>query len=192
MRKKFSLEMIKSVCHNSKQLTNEEQCIYLGGGDGSLENPYSMDEYFAMLDSGTWTGGYIQDSDGVVSYGMTEARVYGGGYYNYAGTYIGSTSEYIEYTMTSFILSMENSGWEQFIEAFGGVVDPTGYCDYMNQELTDLKIRLAAKASEQGYSGDDSFDYVVSKVGECTWKVSLVDTITGKTIGSETINMLGL
>lgn len=191
MRKKFSIDMLESMCSEKDLLTKEVQSIYIGGGDGSKDNPYSMDDYYAMVDSGTWTGGYIQDSEGI-SYGMAETRAYGGGYTNYAGTYIGSTASYTEYTMTSFLLSMESSGWDQLAGYTLGQIPGFGdYTSYMAQEYNDTKLRLAAEASKQGYSGDDRFDYVISQAGEYTQKMSLVDTKTGKIISSETINLFG-
>jgi len=191
MRKKLSIEILESMCCEKDILTKEVQNIYIGGGDGSKNNPYSMDEFYAMLDSGTWTGGYIQDSEGI-SYGMAETRVYGGGYTNYAGSYIGSTASYTEHTMTSFILSMESSGWDQAAGHGLSKIPVLGdYTSYMAQEYKDAKVRLAAKAAQQGYSGDDRFDFVISQAGEYTQRMSLVDTKTGKIISSETINGFG-
>ena len=87
MRKRLSIDLLKSTFSEKDLLTKEIQSIYIGGGDGSKENPYSMDEFYAMLDSGTWSGGYVQNSDGI-AYGMVQERIYGNGYTNYAGTYI--------------------------------------------------------------------------------------------------------
>ncbi|MCR5334336.1 MAG: hypothetical protein K6E45_05365 [Bacteroidaceae bacterium] len=53
MRKRLSIDLLKSTFSEKDLLTKEIQSIYIGGGDGSKENPYSMDEFYAMLDSGT-------------------------------------------------------------------------------------------------------------------------------------------
>lgn len=123
---------------------------------------------------------------------MAQERIYGYGYTNYAGTYIGSTSSYTECTMTSFILSMESSGFDQMIgQIFGNIPGVGEYTSYMAQDYNDVKIRLAAEAAKQGYSSDDKFDFVISRAGEYTQKFSLIDTKTGKIICSETINLFG-
>ena len=94
--------------------------------------------------------------------------------------------------MTSFLLSMESSGFDQIIgQIFGNIPGIGEYTSYMAQEYNDVKIRLAAEAAKQGYSSDDKFDFVISRAGEHTQKFSLVDTTTGKVICSETINLLG-
>lgn len=61
----------------------------------------------------------------------------------------------------------------------------------MQQEINDIRVRLAAEASSQGYSGDDKVDFVMSREGPYTNKMSLVDSQSGKVIGSETINGFG-
>ena len=37
-----------------------EQRIFVGGGDGSVYNPYTQFEYDCMLYSGSWNGGYVE------------------------------------------------------------------------------------------------------------------------------------
>ena len=50
-----------------------------------MENPYSMSECDEMLDNGTWTGGYVKDDSGQVSYVMQSVTVQG-----YSGSGSGS------------------------------------------------------------------------------------------------------
>ena len=52
---------------------------------GTMENPYSMSECDEMLDNGTWTGGYVRDDSGTVSYVMQSVTVQG-----YSGSGSGS------------------------------------------------------------------------------------------------------
>ena len=52
---------------------------------GTMENPYSMSECDEMLDNGTWTGGYVKDDSGTVSYVMQSVTVQG-----YSGSGSGS------------------------------------------------------------------------------------------------------
>lgn len=32
--------------------------------DGSKTDPYTMEEYYDMVEDGTWTGGYVKDDQG--------------------------------------------------------------------------------------------------------------------------------
>lgn len=53
---------------------------------GTKENPYTMEEYEALLDAGTWQGGFVRDDAGSVVYTMKEVTVNGySGYSGYSG-----------------------------------------------------------------------------------------------------------
>ncbi|MCR4592119.1 MAG: hypothetical protein K5672_03080 [Bacteroidaceae bacterium] len=75
------------------QLTSElplldvlDQAVIIGGGDGSVTNPYSESEADSMIDAGTFTGGYVQDADGTVCYWLGVVTV------------LGTSSNYDDYT----------------------------------------------------------------------------------------------
>ena len=60
-------------------LSETELAMFFGGGDGSLNNPYTEAEFNAMCDNGTWTGGYVGDTymlGQVFSYGSSNYHVY--------------------------------------------------------------------------------------------------------------------
>lgn len=40
-------------------ISEVEQRMFVGGGIGTLDDPYTMEEFERMLVSGTWEGGYV-------------------------------------------------------------------------------------------------------------------------------------
>ena len=56
-------------------LTKEEMEILKGGGDGSYGSPYTKDEFYALLDSDSFNGGYVQGWGYVNA--LEEVAVYG-------------------------------------------------------------------------------------------------------------------
>lgn len=112
MKKRLTVQMLEKLHREQGLLSKEMQRHYVGGGNGSLSDPYTMDEYYTMLNSGTWTGGYIQSIDGI-RYGYPETRVYSGGYTDSSGIFVPGTATSTECTLASFIRSLESSGLEQ-------------------------------------------------------------------------------
>lgn len=56
-------------------LTKEEMEILKGGGDGTCGSPYTFDEFYALLDSNSFYGGYVGDWGYVIA--LEEVVVYG-------------------------------------------------------------------------------------------------------------------
>lgn len=42
---------------------------------GTKDNPYTSDEAYSLIDEGAFKGGYVIDSNGLVSYWLSEAEV---------------------------------------------------------------------------------------------------------------------
>lgn len=63
---------------------------------GTIGNPYSMSECDAMLDNGTWPGGYVKDDSGTVSYVMQSVTVQG-----YSGSGSGSEEHGSDYEFST-------------------------------------------------------------------------------------------
>ena len=58
---------------------------------GTQENPYSLEEYESLSESGQWQGGYITDETGSVVYALKDAVFYGSkGYSGYGSSGSGS------------------------------------------------------------------------------------------------------
>ena len=54
-------ELAKSVSKSKTMsiITGEEQRVYVGGGDGSWNNPFCESVFQQMLNNGTWEGGFV-------------------------------------------------------------------------------------------------------------------------------------
>lgn len=50
------LALIMPIIH-----PNEMRC-YIGGGDGTQQNPYTYDEFFHLASGGSWHGGWVEDA----------------------------------------------------------------------------------------------------------------------------------
>jgi hypothetical protein len=66
-----------SMASSLNVLSENETKSVLGGGDGTSSNPFTEEEFYAMLDAGTWTGGYVAG----LGYAAPEVTVTG--YYKY-------------------------------------------------------------------------------------------------------------
>ena len=64
---------IESMKQELTVLVNPEK--YFGGAKGDHDDPYSQNEFFAMLESGTWAGGYVEGW----GYGTAIVEVIGSG-----------------------------------------------------------------------------------------------------------------
>lgn len=53
------------------------QAAMNNSGYGSNNNPYSMNDAIGLLDNGTFSGGYVRDEAGIISYWMPELVVWG-------------------------------------------------------------------------------------------------------------------
>lgn len=59
MKRRITKQSLEELKTSLTMLTVGEQEYYVGGGSGTKEDPYTEVEYFRMLDSGTWSGGYV-------------------------------------------------------------------------------------------------------------------------------------
>lgn len=65
MKRKITRQSLDELRKSLTILPLCEQEYYVGGGSGTKEAPYTDVEYYRMLDSGTWTGGYVLFPDDV-------------------------------------------------------------------------------------------------------------------------------
>lgn len=47
------------------RISEVEQRSFIGGGDGSRDNPFTVAEFDQMCDSGTWVSGYYVEGCGI-------------------------------------------------------------------------------------------------------------------------------
>lgn len=67
------IPVLERLAREMQVLSETEQRRYIGGGNGSPDNPYTLAEYFSLQSGGCWYGGYV------VGQGYTDANGYWGG-----------------------------------------------------------------------------------------------------------------
>ena len=66
--KKISIGLLGELAKNQQRISELEMKGFLGGGSGTIDDPYSEYEAAISIDFGTFKGGYVEDSHGIVSY----------------------------------------------------------------------------------------------------------------------------
>ena len=66
--KKISIGLLGELAKNQQRISELEMKGFLGGGSGTIDGPYSEYEAAISIDFGTFKGGYVEDSHGIVSY----------------------------------------------------------------------------------------------------------------------------
>lgn len=83
MKRKISLQ---KLAEEMPILNVLDQAHMIGGGDGSYSNPFTQLEVDALINSGSFYGGYVQDGSGEICYWISPVTVYGtNGYSGYCG-----------------------------------------------------------------------------------------------------------
>ena len=60
MKRKLTRKSLDELALIMPVLSGDVQRRYVGGGDGSKENPFTEEEYDGMVNAGTWYGGYVE------------------------------------------------------------------------------------------------------------------------------------
>ena len=63
MKQKLTVLSLEQLAKEMPILSEQEQCSYWGGGTGTWEDPYSYEEYQKLVQSGSWSGGYVMGSE---------------------------------------------------------------------------------------------------------------------------------
>ena len=180
-RTKISLHLLEDIADGA--LTQEELQGFVCGGDGTYTNPCSIDEYYSMLNDGTWSGGYIIDDEGSVSY-VPEGYVrcyHSSDCSMYSGH--GRVLGFFETTLSGMITSeLSTSAWDLLKDVvfdlipfsiismlFGlGEKALTLFAIESSNAKTAVMTELAAK----GYNG--KFDYVITNVHDLQYRVTAI------------------
>ena len=121
--KKISIGLLDELAKNQQRISELEMKSFVGGGSGTLDDPYSEYEATIAIDFGTFKGGYVEDSHGVVSYWhkeiiVTPYGVYSSPYgmwnsmygsYGYESYYNGSNT--LENALTGAGIGVEVQGF---------------------------------------------------------------------------------
>ena len=59
-KRKLTKSSLDELAERMPALSEEQQMTYIGGGDGTQDYPYTVDEFDRMVASGTWNGGYVE------------------------------------------------------------------------------------------------------------------------------------
>ena len=105
--KKLSLKRL-TLCELARVMPiidKKEQRGFIGGIDplGSVHNPYSLEAYLALVDSYTWTGGYVQNLGYCDPCIMADMDNYTQSYGHFSG--IGSGYNHYNSNMTAYSIS---------------------------------------------------------------------------------------
>lgn len=80
--KKLSIGLLDELVKNQQRISDLEMKGFLGGGSGTIDDPYSEYEATIAIDFGTFNGGWVEDSNGIVSYWHKEIIVTPNGVYS--------------------------------------------------------------------------------------------------------------
>lgn len=59
-KRKLTKKNLAELAKKMPVLSEDLQRSFVGGGDGSQSNPFTIQEYDSMVASGTWQGGYVE------------------------------------------------------------------------------------------------------------------------------------
>ena len=179
-RTKISLHLLEDIADGA--LTQEELQGFVGGGDGTYTNPCSIDEYYSMLDDGTWSGGYIIDDEGSISYvPVGYGRCYGTTYHAAYSGY-GEVMGFTEFTLGQLIGTITNTSelGELRDMAISSVLPITsGIYEVISIGIRVAYNKLAAAVADADYAGDKKFDVVITHLENVTYRLSAI-TPSGK------------
>lgn len=180
MTKKSLEELAKSLPVIEKSI----QMGFIGGGNGTSADPYTLAEFDSMSDSGNWNGGFVMglNGEGVLSYVSSDTFNYG------SSSYPGHTSQDV-LTFPNYVTSLNISALDSFAGWAVGLVD-LGITAHMKEKYGDMTRNIQAELLEKGYDGSSSFTIVKTVQNDDT-KFSVYDANTGKLITSRTLDFTG-
>lgn len=183
--KKVSIGLLNELAKQQHALNELEMKTYVGGGSGTIDDPYTVAEFDYMLDSCHWRGGYVEYLGYVNFSAFSDASYYGG----YCNHYNGTVSELVQ--------TLIDSGLDQFA---GTIISNIPYislsASYYMQEFKDCKAQMIADILESGY-GNEQVNYVVvpGNYSSVTTDYSMImnayDAKTGELLSSYKLDIYG-
>lgn len=148
--KKISFGLLDELAKDQEKISELEMKSFVGGGSGTVDDPYSITEMESLMDSCQWDGGYVE----YLGYVSFSPHVYGSYYGGYCNQYNGNLADQI--------LTLINSGWDQVAMT---IISSIPYLNvtlsYMMQEFHDCKAQMLADIVNLGYS-ESQIDFVSS------------------------------
>lgn len=178
--RKLTRKSLDELAKTLQVIEESFQMSYVGGGDGTSANPYTVTEFDSMCSSNNWNGGYVEG----MGYVANDTYIYGN------STYPGQTSQ-DNYTFPEYIRSLSMDGFNQLAGAGMSEVPGWGTVSaYYAQEVGDMTRDIQAELMEKGYGGSSAFT-IVRTFMESSVKFSVYDVNNGELITSRTINIAG-
>lgn len=180
--KKLTRQSLDELAKMLPVIEKNHQLGYVGGGNGTSADPYTMVEYESMLSGGNWNGGYVE--------GMGYANS-GNDIYIYGNSeHPGQTSQ--EYSsFPDYITSLSNTGLDKWAEITLGSFPVIGsVAAYASQEYGNMTRDIQFELMNKGYGSSSSFNLVTTKMGD-SCSLSVYDAASGEFITSRTYDSWG-
>lgn len=180
MTKKSLEELAKSLPVIEKSI----QMGFIGGGNGTSSDPYTLAEFDSMSDSGNWNGGFVMglNGEGVLSYVSNDTFNYG------SSSYPGHVSQDV-ITFPDYVTSLNNNIWDSLAGATIDKLDG-GISNYLKGQFEDMVRNIQSELLQKGYNGASTFTIVKTFQSDDT-KYSVYDANTGELITSRTFDFTG-
>ena len=184
MKTKITLGLLDKLVSEMQEISKAEMSALVGGGDGTIDSPYTLGEMDMLLDTNQWAGGYVD----YLGYVAPSAFVYGSQYNGYVSQYNCSVAD--------FARGLVDSGLEQCAGVIMGSIPYIAPpLSYIMQEMNDCKAQMLHDIIESG-QGNDNIDFVVSQSANSSSTSSVIhiwrayDAKTGKTLATYEFNMM--
>ena len=183
--KKLSIKLLDELAKNQQRISELEMKSFVGGGSGTADDRYSLAEMESLMDSGQWTGGYV-DYLGYVSF---SPHIYGSYYGGFCNQYTGNLGDQI--------YSLTDSSWNQFAATVINGIRYLGVAfSYMMQEFHDCKASMLRDIANLGYN-ESQIDFVTtpgsysSDTTDWSTIMGAYDAVTGELLVKYRINNFG-
>ena len=180
--KKLSIKLLDELAKNQQRISELEMKSFVGGGSGTLDDPYSEYEATIAIDFGTFKGGWVEDSNGIVSYWHKEIIVTPNGVYSSPygayGYIYGSYSGWGQYGSYGYESYYNGSNTlEQALVGAGIGVGVQGFC--MNLAQVVCENHAARQAITEAMEASLNAAKIAGKFSKGFGAVGLVFSICG-------------
>ena len=171
--KKISIGLLGELAKNQQRISELEMKGFLGGGSGTIDDPYSEYEVAISIDFGTFKGGYVEDSHGIVSYWHKDIIVTPYGVYS--SPYGMWNSMYGSYGYESYYNG--SNTLENALTGAGIGVGVQGFCMDLAQVVCENHV--ARQAITEAMEASLNAAKIAGKISKGCGAVGLVFSICG-------------
>lgn len=180
--KRLSNRLLGELAKNQQRISELEMKSFVGGGSGTLDDPYSEYEATIAIDFGTFNGGWVEDSNGIVSYWHKEIIVTPNGVYSSPygayGYIYGSYSGWGQYGSYGYESYYNGSNTlEQALTGAGIGVGVQGFCMDLAQVVCEN--HAARQAITEAMEASLNAAKIAGKISKGCGAVGLVFSICG-------------